>query len=202
MSPLSDAQEAAVRHGIGPSDVHVEEVLLPEPSTLPSHITNFGIDWHKKYSNAPSFWLESTLDPGKLEFLYEHRNGVYYGIHSDGWVGLHYHSGKPVKQEGYGGRAFELKMLNGTTKTLLGPWHGGASGAAKEGFPPIVKVSWKYDGLGYFGVYAQLPLFSALVAKFDPTRKFVNVTQHNYTTFQPLTKLGLPKTDQNQTDLE
>jgi hypothetical protein len=79
-------------------------------------------DWYEDFDNAASFKVllpSLALDEA---FKYEEQNGQYIAVAGD-QVRMFAYS-KPG--EGYGGRKFVISMLDGSSRTLIGPWSSGA----------------------------------------------------------------------------
>lgn len=76
------------------------------------------VDWVKDYDNHPNLVVLVDKMPDHEELVYNETNNVYYAI-KDGYVSFFFYE-RPG--EGYGGREFPLRMTDGTTKILKGPW--------------------------------------------------------------------------------
>ena len=105
------------------------------------NITSVKVDWYEQFDNQPC--LEIGVDAIPQDLVYS-RKGPYYYCEKDGMV--KFLVDNPGDHHGFGGRHFELKMDDGSTKTLIGPWSGNADGAMHFGFPLSIKVIlWDKD---------------------------------------------------------
>lgn len=84
-------------------------------------------DLMEQWANSPT--LHVLIDPEehtrmieemRYHFLEKHR--LFYAQHGD-WITGYFHSGSDKNEGGYSGRAFLLKMADGTQRTIIGPWH-------------------------------------------------------------------------------
>ena len=106
-------------------------------------ITSGKVNWYETWANSPCFDL--VIDELPTGLIYSKNEGIYYA-EKDGYVSyLHYL--KPG--QGYGGRAFSLKMEDGTTETLIGPWSSRAGVVNKLGLGPCIDVYAKELKTGY-----------------------------------------------------
>jgi hypothetical protein len=76
------------------------------------------VDWHLEYDNHPTLTVLVDSMPNYDTLVFNEINGIYYSI-QDGYASYLYYV-KPG--EGFAGRTFTLKMVDGTTRTLIGPW--------------------------------------------------------------------------------
>jgi len=84
-------------------------------------IRDIRVSWNLGVHNDPELQILLTRIAESEEFRYRERSGCYFA-HVGCEVRFKYHSGEPEQQEGYAGRHFDLKMMNGTRKVLKGPW--------------------------------------------------------------------------------
>lgn len=77
------------------------------------------VQWNKGFANSPEFMALVDAYPSAEDFKYVAGPcGIYYA-ELDGAVDFFYYSSPG---EGYGGRHFKLNMVDGSIKTLKGPW--------------------------------------------------------------------------------
>lgn len=93
------------------------------------------IDWMLKWSNSPTLQILVDKIPTDLEY---EQHGSCYFAEKEGYVNYYSYT-RP--DEGFGGRKFELKMKDGSVKTLIGPWSGNSAFAAASGFTPCMECS-------------------------------------------------------------
>ena len=82
------------------------------------------IDWMLDWANDPELVIKMTredhdanLAGRRYEYKHDHYWAEYQGLCSS-----YYYTGPG---RGYGGRTFKLKMKDGTTKEVIGPWSSG-----------------------------------------------------------------------------
>lgn len=80
------------------------------------------VRWNEKWANPPEFQLLVDKIPDAKEIPHIEHIGLYYG-QEGGYVDYLYYD-KPG--EGYGGRKFVLKMVDGSYKEMIGPWSSGS----------------------------------------------------------------------------
>lgn len=103
-------------------------------------ILNARVDWMEGFANDPR--LEVLVDelPEWGDMRFRERSGLYYA-ELEGFVNFMYYGGNGENTGGYGGRHFDLKMTNGMTETLRGPWSSRAGCVNRAGFPHCIEVS-------------------------------------------------------------
>ena len=82
------------------------------------------IDWMLDWANDPELVIKMTReehDANLAGMRYEHKHDHYWAEHQ-GLCSFYYYTGP---SRGFGGRTFTLKMKDGTTKDLIGPWSSG-----------------------------------------------------------------------------
>ena len=94
------------------------------------------VEKFKEYDNTPSLKILVDKIPNRNDLEYTHRDCIYYA-ELDGYVSFFYYF-RP--DDGYGGRTFNLKMKDGSTKSLIGPWSSNSASVNKI-FGPCVEVS-------------------------------------------------------------
>lgn len=103
------------------------------------------VNWYKGYANSPRFDVLVDKYPRRNELAYVNKDWAYWA-EKDGFVDYFSYSGP---SSGFGGCEFELNMVDGSTKTLKGPWSSRASALNLEGFYPCSEVSIGEVG-GYY----------------------------------------------------
>lgn len=217
---LSSEQMQAVYAGTG-GKISWEEVPLPTGNIeVPDWVKDVHVKWMFGYANNPTFLLKTTCDIGDWpnQRFRKEGKGLYIAESGDGRAVAHYHDGAiashewqgkkadvTTKQEGYGGRAFELTMEDGSTRILRGPWHGSPP-------PGYVDVTWvdmsrhQQDPTGYyakkpwwarnavFGAVIAYDLLLRIVAKFTPHLRMALIHQPWGDSLQPYdVRWGAPK---------
>jgi hypothetical protein len=76
------------------------------------------VDWMKDWDNHPNLVVLVDKIPNQEELLFNEVNGIYYSI-CDGYASYLYYV---APGDGFAGRVFTLKMVDGTTRDLKGPW--------------------------------------------------------------------------------
>jgi len=97
-------------------------------------IKNVKIDLNTSYANSPR--IEVYIDELPEVGLFIQKDRLYFS-ENDGYVRFLADSDN---HNGYGGSKFELKMLDGTVKTLRGPWSSRSGVMNAMGFTPCVDV--------------------------------------------------------------
>ena len=96
-------------------------------------ILNAKVDWMMNFHNHPSLMV--LVDKIPEESVYTHKDGLYFS-NTEGFC-RYFAYEKPG--DGYGGRQFPIKMDDGTTKVLIGPWSSRA-GVMNHCFTPCIDV--------------------------------------------------------------
>lgn len=107
-------------------------------------VTEVSVDWLDGFGNSPEFRVGMSRIPKRHELVYRERGGTYLAILGDYASFLRYD--KPG--DGFGGRTFELRMDDGTTRKLVGPWSSNAADASAA-FPETPVVEAVQDGLAF-----------------------------------------------------
>lgn len=76
------------------------------------------VDWMKDFDNHPNLVVLVDAIPNSDELVYNEIKGIYYSI-KDGYASYLYYV-KPG--DGFAGRVFTVKMVDGTSRDLKGPW--------------------------------------------------------------------------------
>ena len=95
------------------------------------------VNWNEGYANKPRLHFLVDKIPNYDDLIYEQIGSFYYA-ECDGLVNFFYYK---EPDRGYGGREFNLKMSDGTIKTLIGPWSSNSMSINDAGFGPCVEVS-------------------------------------------------------------
>lgn len=98
------------------------------------------VSWMTDYDNHPSLEVLIEDPPNEEERVYSNKENIYFSC-LEGMASYFAYSGP---SDGFGGREFDIKMDDGTTKTLIGPWSSRA-GAVNTLFGPIVDMAWTDD---------------------------------------------------------
>jgi hypothetical protein len=135
-------------------------------------------DWSIGYANDPSFLVTVDRIPPAEELRYQ-QQGPRYWAEQDGYVSFFHYDG-PGK--GYGGRAFDLTLKDGSNVTLKGPWSS-RTGEMNQYFPHATEVSIKdlsspYKNLWFSGAMLVSTLKPAL-AHFRPDLEIRQVADKN-----------------------
>jgi len=122
------------------------------------------VNWMQGWGNDPTLKVLVDKLPSHDELVYEQKGTLYY-THKDGYVSF-FHYSKP--DDGYGGSKFELKMKDGSIKTLVGPWSSREGVMNAAGFIPSVNCAitdeedvWKKGYTFYSGSISLLKAIDA-----------------------------------------
>lgn len=83
------------------------------------------VNWMLNWANCPEVEVYWDKFPDYEALRYEERNGMYRAESADGDVSFYYWRG-PHNENGFGGRTFDITMVNGTVRQLKGPWSSNA----------------------------------------------------------------------------
>lgn len=93
------------------------------------------------FANDPYLSVLVDAMPAVADLRYE-KFGPLYVAEKDGYVSFYHHSGDPIKQEGYGGRPFNLTLTDGSPVVLYGPWSSRAGQVNRiKGWHQVLDVS-------------------------------------------------------------
>lgn len=98
------------------------------------------VNWCEEWANVPDLVLHVTRIPRLEELKFDQRGYLYFAHTEEGYVRFFNWSGKG-NDGGYGGMDFSITMLDGSKKTLRGPWSSGSYATNREGFTPCMEVS-------------------------------------------------------------
>lgn len=100
-------------------------------------ILDADIDWMERCGNDPRIKILVDRMPRLEELTYQQKGSLYFG-ELDGYVSFFFYQ---QPDEGYGGRHFDINMMDGSQKTLIGPWSSCSSVMNDAGFTPCTEVS-------------------------------------------------------------
>lgn len=89
------------------------------------------------FANLPFVQLLVEGMPSIDDFVYEEKNGFYFG-ELDGVVSFFFYK---TPGQGFGGTTFSLKMTDGSVRELHGPWSSNSTAVHAAGFPESINVS-------------------------------------------------------------
>lgn len=92
----------------------------------PPEILEIRPAWKLGWNNIPGIEVLLSRIAEWSEFRFEERAHAYMAVFG-AEVRFLYHSGEPERQDGFGGRHFKLRMKDGRTVTLKGPWSSNSS---------------------------------------------------------------------------
>lgn len=95
------------------------------------------VRWMEGYANDPTLEILVDKMPELSDLRYQKKGTLYYA-ELDGYVNFFHYSGPG---QGYGGRGFELKMADGSTEVLKGPFSSRSGVMNAAGFGPCLDVS-------------------------------------------------------------
>lgn len=110
-------------------------------------IRKISVNWYEKYANRPIFVIDINKEdyPNSNEFIYDvinmgysSRYTLYYAEHPSGLVSFYLHDTND--ESGYGGREFILRCIDGTLKTVRGPWSSRSGIINRKGLGPTVDI--------------------------------------------------------------
>lgn len=102
-------------------------------------ITEVSIDWSANYGNRPRLTIRATEEslPRDADRLWRRRDVIWYselgGVAT--WL---CHSGDDVNEGGFGGSTYVIRMEDGSSKTLVGPWSSRAGVVNGLGLGPVI----------------------------------------------------------------
>lgn len=188
------------------------EVELPkEPFNLPTWLGDVHIDYCLDVGNLPRLLYKVDQNPIDKDLPWERGPEGKYFREKEGVMELLWHRGtlsrredgklETTPQDGFGGRNFELKMSDGDTIVLRGPWFGGCP----DGWSEMTTVNtydkhykadddkpwWKRGGT--FGLFVSDEIKLQAIAKFCPETKVAKMSR-NYSVYEPYqAEWGVPK---------
>jgi len=111
------------------------------------------VEWSDQFANDPMLELLVDKIPTTSEMRFENKESMWVA-YNDGYVEFYSHTGRDENQRGFGGAVYDITLVDGTKKSLRGPWSSRA-GVVNAIFPdrPVVDVMITDDpevfGRGY-----------------------------------------------------
>lgn len=93
-------------------------------------------DWELTLVIPKCLW---SLYDDNSQYIYEERDGLFYAKDPRTERVSYFHYNSPGK--GFRGSTYNLKMVDGTTRTLEGPWSSRAECMNQAGFTPCKEVT-------------------------------------------------------------
>lgn len=139
------------------------------PIVIPDYVTGMRIDWMDKYANCPEIeiLLSCTYESLKVsEGLWSKHPvwGLWITEHADGWASKFAHTGSDGNEGGFGGASYTIKLKDGSTKVLRGPWSSGCYAANQLGYGPYTSVNIQHIG----GILLKTDIVVAIGRKYLP----------------------------------
>jgi hypothetical protein len=176
-----------------------ERVEMPTGNiVLPDWCLDVRINWYDGYANWPELKVKAAHCPAKHEDLrWENEgNGYYRAYTNDGIMDQLKHDGRltldeasgayvSTQQEGFAKRSFTLKMKDGSTVILRGPW----STIKRSGWTDFSYADMEYEAksgwggrpwetaLHMAGLAMNEDLFARIVARFLPHLRCARVSR-------------------------
>ena len=172
--------------------------MLTGKIALPDWCLDARVDWHDGYTNWPDLKVRAARCPAKNESLVweDEGNGYYRAYTDDGIMDQLHHDGRltwdaasgafvSTQQEGFAKRAFTLKMKDGSTVILRGPW----STIKRSGWTDFSYADMEYEAKGGWGgrpwetalhmagLAMNEDLFVRIVARFMPHLRCARVSR-------------------------
>jgi len=103
------------------------------------------VNWMEGRANRPNIYLLVDTIPTleEMRFRLHDKGGTIdgglYFAENDGYCRFFSHHGKG-NGGGFGGRSFDLTMIDGTPKMIVGPWSSNAGEINERGFGPCTEV--------------------------------------------------------------
>jgi hypothetical protein len=94
------------------------------------------VDWRPQWKNRPTLKILIDEEPKAEDLIYEQRDDLFFAEH-EGYVSIFSYM---FPGNGYGGKKFKLKMKDGSTEILKGPFSGNTSASNATGFEPSMEV--------------------------------------------------------------
>jgi hypothetical protein len=107
------------------------------------------INWNEGWANAPDLIVHEA-PIARTDFVYKKRRQFYFAYDRDTQQASYFSYTGPGT--GFGGQHYHLKMVDGSTHELIGPWSSRASVMNAMGFPKSVECTYKTEkGYSYSG---------------------------------------------------
>ncbi len=143
------------------------------------NIINASIEWLEDFDSQPTLFIEvDGFLPTREQYRYEQRGASYFAQHESGVCSFFYYAA-PSK-DGYGGSSFDLTMIDGSKRTLVGPWSGNELGMAAAGFPMTyacrakARCNWGDGWSSSYGIHILEPIWRETIARFCPDAHLVS----------------------------
>lgn len=112
------------------------------------------VNWMEGRANRPNIYLLVDVIPALEEMRFQLHDkggtidgGIYFAEH-DGYCRFFSHHGSG-NNGGFGGNKYDITMIDGTSKTLHGPWSSNAGEVNERGFGPCTEVYLTTDPAAY-----------------------------------------------------
>lgn len=134
------------------------------------HLLSIDLEWYLNYDNSVNVCL-GLSDVNRIEYTYRSfprggRSMLYHGEDGCGFAHTYHH--KPWDETGFGSRTMTLKMHDGTTKSIKGPWDDGMlimdHYKGKPYFGVTKFFAGKPDAMRYGGAWCVPPLSETIVS--------------------------------------
>jgi hypothetical protein len=108
------------------------------------------VDWKEGLANRPSLYLlvDEIPSRGDMRFQLHDKGGTIdgglYFAERDGFCSFFSHHGSG-NNGGFGGNKYDITMVDGSLKTLHGPWSSNAGEMNERGFGPCVEARFATD---------------------------------------------------------
>lgn len=140
------------------------------------------VDWMEGHANRPELILLVDRIPtsDEMRFTLHDKGGTIdgglYFAESGGYCRFFSHYGNPnVNGGGYGGATFNITMIDGTRKTLHGPWSSNAGEMNERGFGPCTEALVTTDPRAFDGNHRGLAAGSVLLSKLREAISCIDV---------------------------
>lgn len=105
--------------------------------------------------------------PSSDEYIFERRGQLWFAAHPSGQVRFFSHTGGDQNCGGYSGDSYSLRMADGATQVLKGPWSSNSDAMNAAGFTPSMPCSFRGAKNGYYlGGHITRDLWIAIVRHF------------------------------------
>ncbi len=183
---MSDKQIRILEREAATGNPEAKERLRKIHARSSGIIQRVQIDWHPGYANRPTLQVLVNKIPDSRDYVYEKRGPMYFGL-VNGIAQFKFYNGPG---RGYGGSTFNLKMKDGSTESLKGPWSSNAAAMTEVGFPATTEVSLTENphvmerGHTFYGGYSVTVEALAAACKAQGLR-FYKVEQYGRERYEP-----------------
>jgi hypothetical protein len=105
------------------------------------------VDWLEGRTNRPKLYLLVDTIPSLHTLRFTCRESIYFA-ERDGYCRFFAHRGEG-SNGGFGGDKFDIRMIDGTIKTLHGPWSSNSGEVNKHGFGPCTEAYLTTDSAAF-----------------------------------------------------